>query len=389
MSSCIALIVAAGRGERFGANRPKQYLDLDGTPILRRTVEKFLTHPAIAGVRVVINPDHRDLYETATAGLGLPEPVAGGATRQESVRRGLEALAVHAPFAVLIHDGARPLIDADTIGRVREALDHGPAAIAAVPVTDTLKRGAGGDTGIHSAGTVDRAGLWHAQTPQGFRFAEILAAHRRFSGHDLTDDAAVAEIAGLPVALVNGNPDNLKVTTQTDLSRAARLLGGPVLGDIRVGQGFDVHRFAPGDHVMLCGVPVPHSQRLDGHSDADVALHALTDAILGALAAGDIGSHFPPGDDQWKGADSARFVRHAAGLVARRGGVIAHVDVTIICERPKVGPHREAMVARVADILGIDADRVSVKATTTEQLGFTGRREGIAAQAVATVRLPG
>ncbi|HYD30717.1 MAG TPA: bifunctional 2-C-methyl-D-erythritol 4-phosphate cytidylyltransferase/2-C-methyl-D-erythritol 2,4-cyclodiphosphate synthase [Azospirillaceae bacterium] len=385
MTSCFALIVAAGSGERFGANQPKQYLDLQGKPILRRTLEAFLAHPAITGVRVVINPAHRDLYDVATAGLSLPAPVAGGTTRQDSVRLGLEVLAGDAPFAVLIHDAARPLIDTDTIQRVRDALEHGPAAIAAVPVVDTLKRGDGG----FSAGTVDRDGLWQAQTPQGFRFADILDAHRRFAGGNLTDDAAVAEEAGLPVALIPGNPDNLKVTTPADMSRAARLLNGPTLTDIRIGQGFDVHRFAEGDHVWLCGVKMPHDHRLEGHSDADVALHALTDALLGAIGDGDIGSHFPPSDLRWKGADSARFLRHAADLVAARDGIIAHVDVTIICERPKIGPHREAMLARVAEILGIDRTRVSVKATTTEQLGFTGRREGIAAQAVATVRLPG
>ena len=384
MPSCTVLIVAAGSGQRFGAERPKQYLDLAGRPILRRTVEAFLRHPRVSGVQVVINPAFRDLYETAVAGLGLPEPVAGGASRQDSVRNGLERLAESAPDLVLIHDAARPLIDEAAISAVIAALDAQPAAVAAVPVADTLKRGRDGLV----ADTVDRSGLWRAQTPQGFRFPDILAAHRAAAGLELTDDAAVAERAGLPVALVPAKEENFKVTTPDDLTRAARILDAN-LSDIRTGMGFDVHRFTDGDHMTLCGVRVPHTHKLEGHSDADVGLHALTDAILGALCAGDIGSHFPPSDPQWRGADSARFLRHAADLVAERGGRIAHVDVTIICERPKVGPHRAAMTARIAEILGMDAGRVSVKATTTEKLGFTGRGEGIAAQAVATVRLPG
>ncbi len=385
-SPCVALIVAGGSGQRFGAERPKQYLDLLGAPILRRTVLAFLRHPQISGVRVVIDPAWRALYDRAVAGLDLPEPVNGGATRQDSVRNGLEALAADspAPARVLIHDAARPLTDPATITAVIAALDEGPGAIAAVPVADTLKRGADGlvDT------TVERTGLWRAQTPQGFRFDAILHAHRAAAGLGLTDDAAVAEQAGLPVRLIPATEDNFKVTTPDDLTRAARVLMAG-LGDVRTGTGFDVHRFTDGDFVTLCGLRVPHDKGLDGHSDADVGLHALTDALLGAIAAGDIGSHFPPSDPQWRGVDSARFLRHAADLVAERGGVIAHVDVTIICERPKVGPHRAAMAARIADILGVAIDRVSVKATTTERLGFTGRGEGIAAQAAATVRLPG
>ncbi|MGQ9366097.1 bifunctional 2-C-methyl-D-erythritol 4-phosphate cytidylyltransferase/2-C-methyl-D-erythritol 2,4-cyclodiphosphate synthase [Azospirillum sp. A39] len=385
MPTCTALIVAAGSGHRFGAERPKQYHDLAGAPILRRTIEAFLGHPAVGAVQVVIDPAHRPFYDAAVGDLALPEPVPGGATRQRSVRNGLERLAAGAPpDLVLIHDAARPLIDGATIDAAVAALAGTPGCVVAVPVTDTLRRGAAGV----AAGTVDRSGLWRAQTPQGFRFAAILDAHRAAEGQDLTDDAAVAERAGLAVALVPGREENFKVTTPDDLARAARLLDAR-LGDVRTGFGFDVHRFAEGDHAMLCGVAVPHSHRLEGHSDADVGLHALTDAILGALGAGDIGSHFPPSDPQWRGADSARFLRHAGGLVAAAGGRIAHVDVTLVCERPKVGPHRPAMVARVAEILGIDRGRVSVKATTTERLGFTGRGEGIAAQAVATVRLPG
>lgn len=385
--TCIALIVAGGSGQRFGAERPKQYLDLAGKPVLRRTVEAFLRHPQVTGVRVVIDPTWREAYETAVDGLNLPEPVAGGASRQDSVRNGLEALSADgAPDLVLIHDAARPLIDAATIAAVITQLDSVPGAIAAVPVADTLKRGNGGGNAI--AGTVDREGLWRAQTPQGFRFPAILEAHRAAAGLSLTDDAAVAERAGLAVALVPSKEDNFKVTTPDDLSRATRAIMSN-LWDVRTGSGFDVHRFTDGDFVTLCGLRVPHSHGLEGHSDADVGLHALTDAVLGALAAGDIGSHFPPTDPRWRGADSAKFLRHAADLVAERGGVIAHADVTIICERPKVGPHRAEMAERIAQILGIEVGRVSVKATTTEQLGFTGRREGIAAQAVATIRLPG
>ena len=383
--TCIALIVAGGSGQRFGAERPKQYLDLAGKPVLRRTVEAFLNHPQVTGVRVVIDPTWREAYDAAVAGLGLPDPVAGGASRQDSVRNGLEALAADgAPDLVLIHDAARPLIDGATIGAVIAALDSTPGAIAAVQVADTLKRGS--DSAI--TGTVDREGLWRAQTPQGFRFPAILEAHRAATGLSLTDDAAVAERAGLAVALVRSKEDNFKVTTPDDLTRATRAIMSS-LWDVRTGSGFDVHRFTDGDFVTLCGLRVPHDHGLEGHSDADVGLHALTDAILGALAAGDIGSHFPPTDPRWRGADSAKFLRHAADLVAERGGVIAHADVTIICERPKVGPHRAAMAERIAQILGIEVGRVSVKATTTEQLGFTGRREGIAAQAVATIRLPG
>lgn len=387
MPTCTALIVAAGRGLRFGGDLPKQYLALAGQPILRRTVEAFLHHPAITGVRVVIDPAFRDLYDKAVEGLDLAPPIAGGPTRQDSVLNGLEAMAGHPPDLVLIHDAARPLVDAQAISDVIAALETGPAAIAATPLADTLKRGTVAGGAIVSAGTVDRTALWRALTPQGFRFADILPAHRRAAGLNLTDDAAVAEAAGLPVTLVPCDQDNLKVTNQDDLARAEKLFLAR-LGDVRTGTGFDVHKFAPGDQVWLCGVSVPHDATLDGHSDADVALHALTDAILGAISAGDIGLHFPPSDAKWKGADSAQFLRHAADLVAEKGGVIAHVDITIICERPKVGPHREAMVARVADILGLNQARVSVKATTTEGLGFTGRREGIAAQAAATVRLP-
>ncbi|MEQ8965166.1 MAG: bifunctional 2-C-methyl-D-erythritol 4-phosphate cytidylyltransferase/2-C-methyl-D-erythritol 2,4-cyclodiphosphate synthase [Azospirillaceae bacterium] len=393
MPDCVALIVAAGRGVRFGGDVPKQYRDLAGVPILRRTVTAFLDHPAVDGVRVVIDPADRAFYDAAVAGLaGLMPPVAGGADRQDSVRLGLESLGGDPPATVLIQDAARPLVDAGTIAAVRAALDAGPGAIAAVPVSDTLKRG---DDDGRITSTIDRTALWRAQTPQGFRFAEILAAHRAAAGAALTDDAAVAERAGLAVALVPSREENLKVTTEADLARASALLAAaptapgpaPPAPEFRTGNGFDVHRFAPGDDVTLCGIRIPHDRTLAGHSDADVGLHALTDALLGTIAAGDIGDHFPPSDPRWRGADSATFLVHAADLVARAGGRVVHVDVTLMAERPKIGPHRDAMMARVAGLLGLAEGRVSVKATTTERLGFVGRREGIAASATATIAI--
>ncbi len=384
MSGCVALIVAAGRGARAGGPLPKQYRAVAGEPVLRRTVRAFCRHARVSHVRVVIHGDDRPLYEAATAGLDLLAPIEGGATRQESVRRGLESLAELAPRHVLIHDGARPFITTAIIDRVIDGLALAPGVIAALPVTDTIKRAAGGETLIQ--GTVERRDLWRAQTPQAFRFADILAAHRAAAAADLTDDAAVAAQAGLKVMMVPGSEENMKITTEDDLRRAARSLDAEL--ELRVGQGVDVHRFGPGEAVQLCGVRIPHSQGLEGHSDADVGLHAATDAILGALGAGDIGHHFPPSDPRWRGADSALFLRHAAQLVTEAGGRVVHVDVTLICEAPRIGPHREAMVRRLAEILGLGPGACSVKATTTERLGFTGRGEGIAAQAVATIRIP-
>jgi len=381
MSGCVALVVAAGRGVRFGGDRPKQYQPLLGRPVLRHSLETLCAHPRVDAARVVIHPADRALYDEAAAGLDLLEPVDGGAERQDSVRKGLESLEALAPELVLIHDAARPFVDAALISRVIAALQCHPGAIPAVPVTDTLKRG--NDDRLVD-GTVERTGLWRAQTPQGFRFPDILAAHRRFVGIGLTDDAAVAEQAGLAVALVDGSEDNAKVTAPADFRRA-EMLGG---GEFRGGSGFDVHRFAAGDHVMLCGIRIAHEAGLAGHSDADVGLHALTDALLGAIGDGDIGSHFPPSDPRWRGAASAIFLEHAGRQVAGRGGRIVNVDVTLICETPRIGPHRQAMRERIAAILGIEVGRVGVKGTTTERLGFTGRREGIAAQAAATVWLP-
>ncbi|HZT89587.1 MAG TPA: bifunctional 2-C-methyl-D-erythritol 4-phosphate cytidylyltransferase/2-C-methyl-D-erythritol 2,4-cyclodiphosphate synthase [Stellaceae bacterium] len=383
MAGTYALVVAAGRGSRFGGEVPKQYLHLGGSAVLRHAISAFADNPRIAGVLAVIHPDDRALFDRAVAGIDVLPPVPGGAARQDSARLGLEALVPHRPERVLIHDGARPFPGPALIDRVIDGLDHAPAAIPGLPLRDTVKRVVNG----HIGRTIDRTQLYRVQTPQGFRFDAILAAHRKVAGQELTDDAAVAEAAGLAPLVVAGSEDNLKVTTPDDLAAAERLLAGR-LGDVRVGHGFDVHPFGPGDHVWMCGVRVPHSVGLVGHSDADVGLHAITDAVLGAIGAGDIGMHFPPSDPRWRGAASDRFLRHAAQLVRDRGGLVAAVDVTIVCERPRVGPHRDAMVERVAAILGLARDRVSVKATTTEKLGFTGRGEGVAAQAVATVRLP-
>ena len=383
MTGTIALVVAAGRGQRFGAGLPKQYHRLAGRAVLHHSVSAFAHHPRVDGVRVVIHADDRALYDEALDGLALLDPVPGGATRQDSCRLGLESLEALAPGSVLIHDGARPAIDAGLIDRVIGALDGAPGAIPALPVSDSLKRVAG--AAIVEA--VDREGLWRAQTPQGFRFPGILAAHRAAAGRELTDDAAVAALAGLAVAVVEGSEGNVKITAEDDLVRAARALDGRL--ESRTGTGFDVHPFGDGDHVMLCGVRVPHDHGLIGHSDADAGLHALVDAVLGALGAGDIGAHFPADDPRWRGADSAVFATRACEMTAAAGGVIANLDVTLVCERPKISPHREAMVARIAGLFAIAPARVNVKATTTERLGFTGRGEGIAAMAVATLRLPG
>ncbi len=384
MSGCVALVVAGGSGARFGGDLPKQYRDLAGRTVIARSLSAFARHAGITAVRPVIDPNHRAWFDAATADMtyaNLLPPVAGGATRQDSVRLGLESLEPLSPDTVLIHDAARPLVDIDVIARAMAALGNFPAVMPAVAVADTLKRGEDGRV----METVPRDGLWRAQTPQGFRFPDILAAHRRFAGEQLTDDAALAERAALPVSLITGNENNFKITTEDDLERATRLLGA---GEVRTGFGFDVHRFAPGSAVMLCGVRVPHSASLAGHSDADVGLHALTDALLGAIGAGDIGVHFPPSEARWKGASSDIFLAHANSLLRQRGGRVLNVDVTIVCEAPRVSPHRAAMTARIAEILGIAAERVSIKGTTTEQLGFTGRGEGIAAQAIACVRLP-
>ncbi len=368
--SVAVIIVAAGRGSRAGGDVPKQWQAVAGVPVVSHTLSAFDGFRRV----VVIHPDDRD----RAAGLGV-ELVNGGATRSASVRAALEALAGSGVSRVLIHDGARPLVPAAVIRRVLAALDASPGAAPALPVSDALWRGADGVV----TGTRDREGLFRAQTPQGFHFDAILAAHRAHVG-DATDDVAVARGAGLPVAIVEGDEDNLKLTWPADFARAEAILRGRGM-DVRMGNGFDVHAFCTGDQVWLCGVAVPHGHGLLGHSDADVGMHALTDAIYGALAEGDIGRHFPPSDPQWKGAASHIFLRHAMGLVAARGFALANCDVTLICERPKIGPHALAMQAALAAIMGIAPDRVSVKATTSERLGFTGREEGIAAMATATL----
>lgn len=391
----IALIVAAGRGARAGAGGPKQYRPLAGEAVVARAARAFLNHHRIDFVRVVIHRDDDDLYADAMASVRghekLLAPAHGGKERQDSVRLGLQSLAALAPSIVLIHDAARPFIDDATIDRVIDAAAGG-GAIAALPVFDTIKRSAGA-AAPYIAATLPRDSLWRAQTPQGFNFAQILRAHIDAAGEALTDDAAVAERAGMRVALVAGSPDNMKITQAEDfgmaeilLDRNTRMSGGRL--EYRSGHGFDVHEFEDGDAVTLCGVSIPHSHKLKGHSDADAGMHALTDAILGAIGSGDIGDHFPPSDMRWRGAPSRVFLEKARDLVLERGGSIIHCDVTLICEAPKIGPHRAAMRASLADILRVAIDRVSVKATTTEQLGFTGRREGIAAMATATVRLP-
>ena len=387
-----AIIVAAGRGVRAGTQGPKQYRDLVGQSVLARSVRAFLDHPEVSRVLVIIHADDHDLYEQSMQALtqrpNLMAPVVGGSERQDSVRLGLESLVRDPPDLVLIHDAARPFIDAATISRVIAAARENGGAIAALPVFDTIKKA---DGGSHPAinTTVPREGLWRAQTPQGFRFDAILAAHRSAAGEMLTDDAAVAERAGLKVSLVAGSPDNMKITQAEDFGMAEILLGRKnAMAEYRTGHGFDVHEFEDGNAVILCGVAVPHTHKLKGHSDADAGMHALTDAILGAVGAGDIGDHFPPSDNRWKGAPSRIFLEKARDLVRERGGAVIHCDVTLICEAPKIGPHRAAMRAALSEIIGIAADRISVKATTTEELGFTGRREGIAAMATATVRLP-
>lgn len=381
------VLLAAGRGLRAGAGGPKQYREIGGVPVIYRAMEAFSTHSDVFAVQPVVNPEDSAMFAAAVAGLSHEPPTNGGATRQASVLAGLEALARHKPDVVLIHDAARPFVSAGVVSRAIEAASRTGAAIPVVPVTDTIKvTNASGDI----EDTPDRARLRIAQTPQSFRFDVILEAHRRAAKDgrsDFTDDAAIAEWAGLTVATFEGDVANMKLTTPEDFVREEARLAS-LLGDIRTGTGYDVHAFGEGDHLMLCGVRVPHTKGFLAHSDGDVGLHALVDAILGALADGDIGSHFPPSDAKWKGASSDQFVKYAIERVTARGGRIANLEVTMICERPKIGPLRDTMRARIAEISGVDISRVAVKATTSERLGFTGREEGIAATASATIRLP-
>jgi 2-C-methyl-D-erythritol 4-phosphate cytidylyltransferase/2-C-methyl-D-erythritol 2,4-cyclodiphosphate synthase len=378
-----ALVVAAGRGTRAGGAVPKAYRAVNGEPMLRASLRRLREHQEIGLVLAVIHPDDESLYRDAAGLLSLPAPAHGGGTRQASVRAGLEALQAARPEIVLVHDAARPFLTSGLVSRAIASVAATGAAIPVLPVNDTVKSV---DDGGQVLTTLDRARLRTVQTPQAFRFDAILAAHRRAaaSGHDnFPDDASLAEWAGMAVMTFPGDEQNVKLTTENDFVRSS------VPADVRTGSGFDVHAFGEGDHVFLGGIRIAHKQALTGHSDADAALHALVDAILGALAEGDIGAHFPPTDPQWRGAASDRFLRFAADRVRARGGRIAHLDLTIICETPKIGPHRDAMRERIAGIAGISPDRVAVKATTSEGLGFTGRREGIAAMATATIRLPG
>lgn len=381
-----AIVVAGGRGLRAGGDLPKQYKKIAGIPVIRRTLMAFAAHPDIALVQPVIHPDDEGLFQEAAEGLNVQPPTHGGATRQLSVCAGMEALAGDSPDIVLVHDAARPFASAALLSRAVEAGRAGAAA-PALPINDTVKA-------IDAAGrvveTIDRGRLRTVQTPQAFRYPALLDAHRRARGagrDDFTDDAALAEWAGLPVGVFEGEAGNVKLTTADDFARAEREAMA-ALGDVRTGFGYDVHAFTEGDHVWLGGVRIAHDRGVLGHSDADVVLHALVDAILGALADGDIGAHFPPSDPQWRGAPSEKFLRFAVERVGARGGAVAHLDVALLSEAPRVGPHRDAIRARIASIAGIAPDRVGFTATTSEKLGFVGRREGLAAYATATVRLP-
>lgn len=392
-----AIIVAAGRGERAGnpQDGPKQYRAIGGMPVIAWTMQAFLKHPKIRTIAVVIHPDDHQLYAEAVNGQDMTKPVIvvdGGETRQHSVLNGLAALATDEPGHVLIHDGVRPFVDESLISAVLDALEAGDAAaLPVLPLTDTIKK-AGADKLVET--TISRNRLYAAQTPQGFDYAAILQAHEKAAdetGQQFTDDCSIAEWAGVPVRLVSGSLENVKLTVARDIVMADEKLERlsqsefRKLPDVRTGNGYDVHAVAPGDSVILCGVRIPHDRSLLGHSDADVALHALTDALLATCGAGDIGDHFPPTDPQWKDAESSIFLDHAAGIVSKAGGTIMNADVTLICEAPKIGPHRLAMRQRLSEVLHLDIGRCSVKATTNEGIGFVGRREGIAAIATATV----
>ena len=372
-----ALIVAAGKGERLGGGIPKQFLSIGGKPVLRWAVEALIRHPAVQFVRVVIGGGQEDAAASALAGLDVGALITGGAERADSVRAGLAAIASD---AVLVHDAARPFCPAGVVDRLLVPLEFYEGAAPVLPVGDTLAR-IGEDLGE----PVDRTGLVRVQTPQAFRVDALRSAYDRWTGDSPTDETTVARAAGMRVAMVEGDPVLEKITTPSDFARAEQWLAGRLTP--RTGMGFDVHAFAGDGPVMLGGIAVPHSRGLAGHSDADVVLHAITDALLGAGGLGDIGEHFPPSDPQWKGASSDRFLAHAVDLLWAQGAILDHVDCTIIAEEPKVGPYRAAMRARIAEIAGLGLDQVSIKATTTEGLGFTGRREGIAAQAVASIRL--
>lgn len=392
--SIAAIILAAGRGERVGSPHegPKQYRKIGGEAIIKHTLRPFLSHPAISKIILVIHPDDEALCRAAIDDLAEQVTlVTGGTTRQISTLNGLLALKNNPPDYVHIHDGARPFLTEQCLDTIHTALDHKKGVLLALPVSDTLKK-ANSDHIVLE--TIPRTGLYGAQTPQSFPYSLILDAHEKAARNgysDFTDDSAIAEWANIPMQIVEGAANNIKITWNADLIKADQLLnkGTAMYPDIRTGNGYDVHHFTVGDHVMLCGVAIPHKKKLSGHSDADVALHALTDALLATRGAGDIGTHFPPSDPQWAGASSAIFVRHAVKIIKEAGGRIINADITLIAEAPKIGPYRQAMVAAMQDMLGISADRISIKATTNEKLGFIGREEGIAAIATANVIYPG
>ncbi len=385
-----AVIVAGGSGIRAGGELPKQYQMIGGKPVIWWTLKAFADHPGVSWVQPVIGHGHEHYFSEAASDIKVLQPVTGGATRQASCRIGVEAVEAFDPDAVLIHDAARPFVSQDLISHIIAALHAGDGVIPALPINETIKRAPGGTIET----TVDRNSLWTAQTPQGFKYRGILAAHReafQSQADNLTDDAAIAERAGIAVTIIGGRSENKKITTASDVKEADASLmrmSFDRLGDVRTGQGIDVHAFVPGDHVMLCGVRIPHDHRLDGHSDADAALHALTDALFGAIGEGDIGQHFPPSDAHWKDAPSSIFVGKAMELLKQRGGRVANADITILCEAPRIGPHIAAMKDVLSKLLETGRDRIAIKATTTEKLGFTGRREGLQAFATVLVRLP-
>ena len=372
------LIPASGTGERFGTETPKQYLPLNGTPTIRHTIEKFLQMESCASITIIINPDHTDLYTQATNGLNIPPPIHGGKTRKDSVYKGLQSLDhLEKTDKILIHDAVRPLISEADIIAVVTALDTHQAVTLSHPVQDTISRG---DKAI------DRKNLHHITTPQGFHYDIIKRAHENGKNLDVTDDTALVTTLGMNIHLVTGSKTNIKITTQDDLKMVETLMTTSY--DIRTGIGFDVHQFNETRPLILCGIKIPHTHGLKGHSDADVAMHTITDALLGSIGAGDIGQHFPPSNPKFKDMDSQVFLKHAATLIKEQNAQIQNIDLTIICEEPKMTPHAPKMRQNIAKILDLDETRINIKATTTETLGFTGRKEGIAAQAIATIKIP-
>jgi len=383
-----AIVVAAGRGSRMGGPIPKQYRELDGIPVIRHTLVAFLRHPQINFLQVVIHPNDRELYAKATEGLDLPPPVIGGATRQESVRFGLESIAGLEPRKVVIHDGVRPFIEQETISAVLAALDTSPAVITGVPVSDTLKRCPQGI--VHT--TVDRTDVWRAQTPQGFVFERILAAHqkqhlRNPNSSDLTDDSLVAENDDMQVSVVYGSEDNIKITTERDLERAEEIIRRGHLEN-HIGFGFDFHRWGVGDHLFICGIPVPHAMGIEREFNADMALNAVTDALIGTVGGPAVQGRFQSHLPRWRGMTSDVFVRQAVSLVAMKGGRIVHVDVTILTAKPDIEPYQKEMVQRLATLLDLPPTRVSVKQVASEEAGFSDRADGISAHCLATVQYP-